>query len=90
MAENKSEYNIGDHNRGGYIAFIFSMAFTVAFFIYIAFIHPGVDLKEVEAQIQKDAQVAAPAAEQKAEQPKEETKAEAPAAAEAAPEAPKN
>jgi hypothetical protein len=86
MADNNAQYNIGDYNRGGYIAFMFSMAFTVVFFIYIAFIHPGVDLKEVEEQIKKEAQVAtpaspaaapeaaapaaAPAAEQKAEEPK--------------------
>ena len=60
MAENKSSYNMADYNRGGYIAFMFSMAFTIVFFIYIAFIHPGVDLKEVEEQIKKEAQVAQP------------------------------
>ena len=43
-----SEYRLGDYNRGGYIAFMFSMAFTVVFFIYLAFIHPGVDLKEIQ------------------------------------------
>lgn len=63
MANTQGEYsyNIGDYNRGGYIAFMFSMAVTMAFFIYIAFIHPGVDLKEVEAQIQKEQQSAQPA-----------------------------
>lgn len=35
------------HNTGGYIAFIGSMVFTILFFIYISFIHKGVDLKEV-------------------------------------------
>ncbi len=34
------------HNRGGFAAFIFSMVFVFAFFAYIAFIHPGVDLGE--------------------------------------------
>lgn len=36
-----------NYNRGGYIAFLFSMAFSLAFFVYISVIHPGVDLKEV-------------------------------------------
>ncbi|MCM2282568.1 MAG: hypothetical protein NDI61_12060, partial [Bdellovibrionaceae bacterium] len=35
------------YNTGGYIAFIGSMVFTILFFIYISFIHKGVDLKEV-------------------------------------------
>lgn len=35
------------YNRGGYIAFLFSMAFSLGFFIYIVGVHPGVDLKEV-------------------------------------------
>lgn len=34
------------HNRGGLIAFIFSMAFVFAFFIYTVGIHRGVDLGE--------------------------------------------
>jgi hypothetical protein len=80
MAENTSSYNMADYNRGGYIAFMFSMAVTVAFFIYIAFIHPGVDLKEVEEQIKKEAQVATPAS------PEAASDAAAPAAAEPAPE----
>ncbi len=35
------------YNRGGFLAFLFSMAFSLSFFVYISFIHPGVDLKEV-------------------------------------------
>lgn len=35
------------YNRGGFIAFLFSMVFSLGFFIYIVGIHPGVDLKEV-------------------------------------------
>lgn len=35
------------YNRGGFIAFIFSMVFSLAFFVYVSFVHPGVDLKEV-------------------------------------------
>lgn len=36
------------YNRGGYIAFLFSMVFSLGFFAYIVWIHPGVDLKEVQ------------------------------------------
>lgn len=50
-----SEYQLGDYNRGGMLAFMFSMVFTTAFFIYIAFIHPGVDLKEVQVPEVKEA-----------------------------------
>lgn len=36
-----------DHfNRGGAIAFVFTMVFVFSFFIYIAIIHPGIDLGE--------------------------------------------
>ncbi|WP_413289725.1 c-type cytochrome [Bdellovibrio sp. HCB337] len=41
MSESREEYN-----RGGMIAFIFSMAFVFCFFIYIVAIHPGVELGE--------------------------------------------
>lgn len=41
MSDNHDQYN-----HGGLIAFLFSMAFVFAFFIYIVVIHPGVDLKE--------------------------------------------
>jgi hypothetical protein len=59
-----SEYQIGDYNRAGYLAFLFCMAFTIVFFIYIAFIHPGVDLKEIQIpETQKEAPVAPAAAE---------------------------
>ncbi len=34
------------HNQGGLIAFIFSIVFVLAFFVYIIAIHPGVDLQE--------------------------------------------
>jgi mono/diheme cytochrome c family protein len=44
------------YNRGGYIAFLFSMIFSLGFFVYIVFVHPGINLKEVPE--------AAPAAEQ--------------------------
>lgn len=35
------------YNRGGYIAFLFSMVFSLGFFVYVVMIHPGIDLKEV-------------------------------------------
>lgn len=35
-----------NHNRGGLIAFIFSMVFVFAFFFYTVSIHKGVDLGE--------------------------------------------
>jgi hypothetical protein len=43
-----SEYQPGDYNRAGYLSFMFCMAFTMTFFVYIAFFHPGVDLKELK------------------------------------------
>lgn len=39
--------NRDEHNRGGMIALIGSVVFCILFFIYISFIHPGIDLKEV-------------------------------------------
>lgn len=60
MSEAQSQ-NMGDYNRGGYMAFMFCMAVTMIFFVYIAFIHPGVDLKELEVQAaQKEAAAGAP------------------------------
>lgn len=53
------------YNRGGFIAFVFSMSFSVMFFIYVTFLHPGIDLKEVPevaAPEQKLADGSAPAA----------------------------
>lgn len=41
MSDSNEQYN-----RGGMIAFIFSMVFVFLFFIYIVFIHPGVNLDE--------------------------------------------
>ena len=40
-------YDYGDYNRGGMLAFSFSMVLTMVFFIYVAFVHHGVDLKEI-------------------------------------------
>ena len=41
MSENRDHYN-----RGGLLAFGFSMAFVFVFFIYIVFVNKGVDLGE--------------------------------------------
>ena len=35
------------YNRGGFIAFVFSMVFSLGFFIYVSLIHEGIDLKEI-------------------------------------------
>lgn len=50
------------YNKGGMIAFVFSMAITSVFFIYVAFFSGGVDLKEVSPE-QGAAQTVAGAAE---------------------------
>lgn len=46
-------YEYGDYNRGGMIAFTFSMVVTLVFFVYVAFVHSGVDLKEMEPEASK-------------------------------------
>lgn len=48
----------GDYNRTGMIAFVFSMVFTFVFFIYLIFIHPGVDLEEVPKTVAAEVVVA--------------------------------
>lgn len=35
------------YNRGGFIAFVFSFTFSLVFFVYVAWLYPGIDLKEV-------------------------------------------
>jgi mono/diheme cytochrome c family protein len=35
------------YNRGGFLAFLFSMVFSLGFFVYVTFMHPGINLKEV-------------------------------------------
>ncbi|MGE4130938.1 MAG: cytochrome c [Bdellovibrionales bacterium] len=54
------------YNRGGFIAFIFSMVFSLAFFVYIVAVHPGVDLKEVQEEVAAPEQTVAGGAEVKA------------------------
>ena len=61
-------YEYGDYNRGGMLAFAFSMVFTLTFFVYVAFVHKGVDLQEIQ-----DSQ---PKAEQAAEKAPEAESAE--------------
>lgn len=39
--------NQGEHNKGGMIAFVFSMAVTLVFFVYVSFFSGGVNLAEV-------------------------------------------
>lgn len=41
MSEGSDKYN-----RGGLLAFMFSMAFVFCFFFYLVIVHPGVDLGE--------------------------------------------
>ena len=46
-------YDYGDYNRGGMWAFIFSIFITLGFFTYVAFIHSGVNLKEIDPNLLK-------------------------------------
>jgi hypothetical protein len=43
---NQSNQPNDPYNRGGMIAFVFSMVFVTVFFIYLVAIHPGIDLHE--------------------------------------------
>jgi high-affinity iron transporter len=36
-------------NKGGMIAFVFCMVFTLGFFVYVTFIYQGIDMHEVDA-----------------------------------------
>lgn len=53
-------YDPGDYNRSGMMAFMFSVAFTLAFFVYVAFVHSGVDLNEIPKEGAKAEQTATP------------------------------
>lgn len=46
------------YNRGGFIAFIFSMVFSLAFFVWVTFMHPGINLKEIPEAAQASADAA--------------------------------
>lgn len=50
------------YNRGGYIAFLFSMIFSLGFFVYITVVHKGINLKEIPEQQSADISVAGGAA----------------------------
>lgn len=52
--------NGDSYNRGGYIAFVFSMVFSLAFMAYLAWMHPGIDLKEIPEEAMAEG-AAAPA-----------------------------
>ena len=41
--------NSDTYNKGGMIAFVFCMVFSLSFFVWVSFLHPGVDLGEVKA-----------------------------------------
>lgn len=51
--------HIDPSEKGGYLALIFSMTFTVLFMVYISFLHPGVSLDR--KAIEEKANQAAPA-----------------------------
>jgi mono/diheme cytochrome c family protein len=51
--------NQDPYNRAGLVAFLGSVVFCLAFFVYISFIHPGVDLKEVQAPAEGASQMVA-------------------------------
>jgi mono/diheme cytochrome c family protein len=38
------------YNRGGFLAFIFSVVFSLGFFVWVSFLHKGIDLKEIKEQ----------------------------------------
>lgn len=54
--------NQSDYNKGGMIAFVFSMTVTLAFFVYAAFFSGGVNLNEVKQETPGVAQPVAGAA----------------------------
>ncbi len=56
------DYQYGDYNRGGMLAFSFSMVVTLVFFVYVSFVHSGVDLKEIEQSQPKAEEAVEPAA----------------------------
>jgi mono/diheme cytochrome c family protein len=47
------------YNRGGFIAFLFSMAFSLLFFVYVTVVHPGINLKEIPEPLQVPEQTVA-------------------------------
>lgn len=53
-----TEYDPGSYNQSGMRAFMFSMVVTMVFFVYVAFVHKGVDLKEIPSDEAKQTEVA--------------------------------
>lgn len=51
--------NEPQYNRGGFITFIFTMVFVLAFFIYLTVIHPGVDMGEKVKEVASGADAVA-------------------------------
>lgn len=41
------------YNRGGMWAFLLSVSFSLVFFIWVSFIHPGVNLNEIPSEVQE-------------------------------------
>lgn len=46
MTNNHENSGEEQYNHSGMMTFIFAMTFVLCFFLYLVFIHPGVDLKE--------------------------------------------
>lgn len=58
------------YNRGGLIAFVFSMSFSLCFFVYVSWIYSGVDLGEgPQAKVDMKLAAAAPVDVSKIEKP---------------------
>lgn len=38
------------YNKGGFIAFVGSMVFSIGFILYISFVHPGIELDKLKEQ----------------------------------------
>ncbi|MCB9027421.1 MAG: c-type cytochrome [Bdellovibrionaceae bacterium] len=49
----KTDVNLDPYNRGGMWALLLSVGFSIIFFIWISFIHPGVNLNEIPVEVQK-------------------------------------
>ena len=47
---NKSSENKNPYNLSGFIIFLFSLFFSLGFFIYVVYIHPPIDLQEISEE----------------------------------------
>lgn len=59
---NSNETEHDPYNRGGLIAFVFTMVFSLLFFVWISFFHPGVNLHEVKEKAPAPTSAEAPVA----------------------------